>query len=595
MSGFNSLEKLKPSQEKIWEKHYPDGAKNFDFPKMTIYDLVYENNKNKKDNIALEYEGNSIRYGEFFDHVDEKTEFLSSKGISFGDFVTMSMLMSPEFVYDWYALSRLGAISNLVDPRTSSVGINDYLTEANSKYILSTNLFSFKMLQAMGKNSMYSLINYSLSDSADKMPLLLGTINGAVNLANRIISKFDSRVENFDKDKFNNLILDDTKLHGYEKDMPLSLVHTGGTTGSPKGALLSHDNYNAMAYEYLKSGIGFTEGDRFLLIMPGWIGYGSGMLHMSLVGGMTATIVSKLNSKKMGNYLLKYKPQWFAGVPVHYQIIRDSKILKDKDLSFIKGGAVGGDSMSIELFNSTNDFLLSHGASKGVFPGYSLTEQTSASAVRQNEDYVAGSVGIPLPGCVVGIFRYDMAEEKTTDIELDYDEEGEICWKSPNQMLGYFKNDDLTAEILKTHGDGSVWLHTGDLGHLNKDGILFVDGRIKDLITRSDGFKIYPKVIEKTIFVCKGVKDCKVVGVPDIRSSKGEIPVAFVVLENNDPDLIQKTLKQIKTVCKKCLPSYYMDGILFEVIDKMPRTLVGKISSQELKKESMERNKKRNK
>ena len=560
---------------------------------MMIYDLVYEQNKGRKDDIALEYEGNSIRFGEFFDAVDEKTEYFASKGINQSSIVTMSMLMTPEFAYDWYSLSRLGALSNLVDPRTSIFGLKKYLEEAGSTHILSTGLFGPKFIRAMGKDGDYRLINYSLSESAEKMPLILGTIDKTIGLTNKIIANFDSRVENYDGGKL-DLSHSEIYLPNYVEKMPLSIVHTGGTTNTPKGTLSSHDNYNAMAWEYLKSDIGFMPDDRFLLVMPGWIGYGSGMLHMSLVRGMRATMISKLESKKMGNYLLKYKPQWLAGVPAHLRIIKDSRVLRDADLSFLKGMAVGGDSTSAELFEEANDFLMEHGAKKGVFPGYASTEITAAGAVRQKEKYVPGSVGIPLPGCVVGIFKYDEETEKTLDEELDYNQEGEICWQTPNQMLGYFKDDVKTSEVIRTHSDGRVWLHTGDLGHINDDGILFVDGRIKDLITRHDGFKVYPHLIEELINACKGVTNCKVVGVSDVRhiangEENGQVPMAFISIENDTQKERREVLKKVISVCKSTLPSYYVDGLTFEFIDSMPRTPVGKISSNDLRVEAKKR------
>lgn len=570
--------KLRPSQEMIWKKYYPEEALNFDFPKMKIYDAVYEENRKKKDNVALEYEGTEIRYGDFFDKVEEKTEFFLSKGVEPGEVVTFTMLMSPEFVYDWYALSRIGAISNLIDPRTSVAGIREYIKEADSKMILNTGIFTSKVKSAIEDDNI-EVINYSLRDSAKKLPLLLGTVSNITDFTTSLLAKNDIRFQKYDSSLIQNKSF---SLENYVKDEPLTIVHTGGTTGTPKGVVLSHDNYNAMAYEYIKSGIGFTSGDRFLLIMPPWISYGSGMLHMSLVCGMKATIISKLDSKKMPNYILKHQPQWFAGVPVHYQIVNRSKDIKPGSLSFLKAGAVGGGAISAELFDESEQFLLKNGAKKGVYPGYALTESTSAFSVRHTKEFKKGSSGIPLPGCTVGIFKFDENTGLTTDEELDYNQHGEVCLKTPNMMLGYFKNEELTKEVLKKHSDGEIWIHTGDLGRIDEDGFIFIEGRIKEMITRHDGFKVYPSVIEKVISAHKAIDSCKVVGVPDNIHQQGEFPMAYITIKAEYKNEVSAVLKEIKEMCKNCLPEYYIEGIKYENIEKMPLTPIGKIDYRKL-------------
>ena len=578
--------KKKPSGERIWEKYYPDSAKDFEYPRMTVYDLVYEENRNRKDNIALEYEGREICYGEFFDEVEKKTDYLMSKGIKEDDVVTVSMLMTPEFVYDWYALGRINAISNLIDPRTSYDGIKKYLEEADSQYILNTNLFLPKIKKAIGENDSYHVINYSLSQSSSKMPFTLGTLSFVMDKYGNYVSNVDHRIENYNgcmKKNGGNLLIPD-----YIEDKALTIVHTGGTTGFPKGVVLSHDNYNAMAYEYMKSQIGFSPKDRFLLIMPPWISYGSGMLHMSLVTGMKATIISKLDSKKMPQYLLKYHPQWFAGVPAHYRIIANSKLIPGSDLSFLKAGAVGGDAMPAELYNSVNNVLLENGALKGVYPGYALTEVTSAFAVKQLGDYKPGSVGFPLPGCTVGIFKYDEENEVTLDEELEYGQMGEVCLLTPNKMLGYYKNSNLDSTVLREHSDGKTWVHTGDLGHIDKDGFLYIDGRIKEMITRHDGFKVYPFLIEEIINSNESVAASKVVGVEDTMHMQGEIPKVYIVLKSECIHDEKRVLKEVKSACIYRLPKYYTENCIFEVIDKLPLTSLGKVDFQTLKKSNAE-------
>ncbi len=568
---------MKPSEEKKWAQYYEDDAKAFDYPKMNIFDLVYEENKNRKDNIAIEYEGRKICYGEFFDKVDEHTDYFASKKIKESDIVTVSMLMTPEFIYDWYALGRLHAISNLIDPRTSVEGIKKYLIESKSKYILNTDLFISKLYKAI-EDGDFKIINYNLGESANKMPVVLGVADKIFSAYSKALSNKDNRIQAYKANDHFEL----KHLPEYKSNMPLTIVHTGGTTGFPKGVLLSHDNYNAMAYEYMKSHIGFSPKDKFLLVMPPWISYGSGMLHMSMVTGMTSALISKLDSKKMADYLIKYKPQWFAGVPAHYKILCDNNKKLHNKLSFLKAGAVGGDSMSSELYNSSNDCLLKNGASKGVYPGYALTEATSAFAVKQLEKYKPGSVGIPLPGGTVGIFEYNEETGITIDNELCYNQIGEICLQTPNQMIGYLNNESLTNQVIKVHNDGKKWIHTGDLGHIDEDGILFVDGRIKEMIIRHDGFKVYPSLIEKIVSSNAGVSACKVVGVDDLTNNCGKVPKAYVVLKDEFISQGPKVIREIKDLCVKSLPKYYTEGLYFETVSKLPLTSIGKVDFNKL-------------
>ncbi|MBR4580354.1 MAG: long-chain fatty acid--CoA ligase, partial [Lachnospiraceae bacterium] len=378
----------------------------------------------------------------------------------------------------------------------------------------------------------------------------------------------------------NNSTLD--KLPAYREGQALTIVHTGGTTGVPKGVVLSHDNYNAMAYEYMKSEIGFAPNDRFLLIMPPWISYGSGMLHMSLVTGMKATIISKLDSKKIANYILQYKPQWFAGVPAHFKRISMCEEISKSGVSFLKAGAVGGDAMSADLYKTVNDYLMKNGAKQGVYPGYALTEVSSAFAVKQLGEYKPGSVGIPLPGGTVGIFKFDEDSQTTEDFELGYNQTGEICMRTPNQMIGYFKDDNQTKEVLKVHKDGNTWVHTGDLGHIDEDGFLYVDGRIKEMIIRYDGFKVYPSVMENKLDTLPQVAQSRVVGIKDQKHEQGQVPIAYIVLKDGLKESEQNVIKTIENNCKQSLPEYYMEGCRFKTIDKMPLTAIGKVDFKEL-------------
>ncbi len=571
----------RPSIERPWEKYYNENGKNYSFPKMNVFDFVYEENKDRADLIALEYEENKISFKEFFDKVNERTALYQSMNIQPGEIVTMATLLTPDFVYDFYALARLNAISNLIDPRTSVEGIKEYLDEAESKLIITNNLFIDKIRSAIGDGD-YKVISTSLFNGAKKLEFPLNLASIAFGVKADICMKSDKRVSKYSKLGKETKALDIKSTTG-----DLTIVHTGGTTGTPKGVVLSHDNYNAVAMQYIKSDIGFTPKEKFMIIMPPWISYGSGLLHMTLVCGMTAQLIPKLDGKKMDLALIKNKPTWFAGVPAHFINMLDRQIADSDDaFNSVRSGAIGGGPTPAELFQDVEEYFLKNGCRQGMIPGYGLTECSSTLAARQSAEFHPGSVGIPLPGSTVGIFKIDEKTGLTTDTEIGYDEQGEVCLQTPAMMTGYFKNPELTKKVLVEHSDGNIWIHTGDLGYIDKDGFLFIDGRIKELIIRYDGFKVYPYLIENLIQKINGIETVKVVGITDPVNLGGEVPMVYYTIKSTfmeDADLISK---EVKDICYKELAGYYTEGMRFKRIDRMPLTPIGKIDYRKLKKES---------
>ena len=564
---------IKPSEEQVWRKDYTEAGKNFSFPKnMNVYDLVYEENRKRKDNIAIEYEGKNIRFGDFFDKVDERTDYFKSLGVKPNDIVTMATLSTPNFIYDFYSLGRLGAVSNLIDPRTNIEGIKHYIDEAGSDIIIFNDLFIDKILKAIDDGD-YKLISNSLFGDSRLLETPLNIVSVLTGLKSELLRMKDSRIIKYPK----TIVTPDTTIPADRKNEDLTIVHTGGTTGIPKGVVLTHDNYNAVAYEYLTSNIGFQPGDKFMIIMPPWISYGSGLLHMTLVGGMTAEIIPKQNGKKMDQTLIKNQPTWFAGVPAHFVNMIDRNIAKGDAFKGIKSGAVGGGATPAELYEEADKYFMDHGCQQGVIPGYGLTECSSTFAARQNADFHPGSVGQPLPGCTVGIFKFDEDTFETVDEELGYNQKGEICVRTPGIMKGYYKNQEMTDKVLRKHKDGKIWLHTGDLGYIDEGGYLFVDGRIKELIIRHDGFKVYPNLIENVILKVNGVESVKVVGVKDPNNNVGDIPRVYFTIKSDFEPYTQQILEKVQEECYKDLSEYYTEGISFEIIDKMPLTPIGKV------------------
>lgn len=573
--------KKRPSQEKKWQNYQSEESKNIDFPKTTAYNLIREENRNRKDNIAIFYGDKDICYGEFFDKVDEVIESLKNK-VKPGEVFSVASLNTPELVYLFYALGELHAITNMIDPRTSYEGILDYIKEADSSKLLLLNIFNKKLKNICADSNVNEIINVSLRDSAKKLPF----DQTLISLLTDVLTKLeynDSQHINFEdylkeKGNLSNELYD----YQYKEDLPLTIVHTGGTTGVPKGVMLSHDGYNAMAWQYKYSGLDLQPGHRFMNMMPPFIAYGSDMFHMPLVMGMTVDLIPMFNSKNFDRLIHKYKPNHFAGVPNHLTRLGDSKILQKEDLSHIITAAVGGDGISPQNHQKASKFLIGRGAKNGVSPGYGMTEVNSVFSVCVQQYFKYGSAGFPLPGATVGIF------DENND-ELKYNELGEICLNTPTKMLGYYKNEEETEKVLQTHKDGKIWVHTGDLGYIDEDGFIWVTDRIKNMIIRQDGFKVFPSKIEEVVYSHPAVDICKVVGIRDLNYPQGQVPKVHVKLKIEFLGQEEKVISEITNMCKQKLAEYAVPKE-FKIRESFPLTPIGKIDVMALRNEETKEN-----
>ena len=568
----------KPSIDRPWEKYYSKEVLNYDFPEKNLYQCIYDNNKNHLGRIAIEYYGRKITYKELFKNIDRATKSLKQNGINKGDIVTVCMPTTPETIYLFYALSRIGAIGNMIDPRTSAEGILEYVKEADSKMLVIMDLFYQKAMPSMEHTSIKKVVTISAADSLPmgmkfgySMSQMMKYFTGRIPYiqSKGMTSKWNDFMEegkNYTKDIPSE----------YEVDLPAVIVHTGGTTGSPKGVVLSNDSLNIVAYQYKLSGMHLLPGHKFLDIMPPFIAYGVGCgVHMPLVTGMTVVPFPTFNPKNFDKVLLKVKPNHLAVVPSYIDFLIKSKKLKNKNLSNLITLAVGGDAISsIEKEQEMNKFCEQCNLPNDIIKGYGMTEQTSLASACVNEHNKIGSVGIPLPQNIISVFDENGEE-------LNYDQEGEICIYCPTKMIGYYNNQKETQNVLKKHSDGKAWLHTGDLGHIDRDGYIFISGRMKRVIIRHDGFKVYPFIIEKTILLHPAVKQCMVVGIPDLNHSQGLIPKAHVILKDEYKGKENQVIEELNLLCSQSLPEYVCPHD-FKIRDDFPYTSIGKIDFNSL-------------
>ena len=286
-------------------------------------------------------------------------------------------------------------------------------------------------------------------------------------------------------------------------------------------------------------------------------------------------LMPEFDIKRFIKILKTQKPTVLACVPTLWDAMVHSRDLENVDLSFLKYCINGGDAVASKKEDEFNDFLHKHSATIKLSKGYGMTESTAATCYTYGDSNKKGSIGVPMPGN-----KYSICIP-ATDEEVDIGVEGEICVSGPTIMLGYLNNEKETNLVLMKHSDGRIYLHTGDLGYIAPDGIVYFTQRLKRMIV-SNGYNVYPSRIEEVIELHNDVLQCSVVGIP--HSYKGEIPKAFIVLKSGvKPSM--KIKHEIKDLCEEKLSKFSIPKD-YEFRESLPKTLLGKVNYKELEKDN---------
>jgi long-chain acyl-CoA synthetase len=296
---------------------------------------------------------------------------------------------------------------------------------------------------------------------------------------------------------------------------------------------------------------------------------------MPLSIGLTMVLIPNFQPHKMGKLVKKFRPQHMISVPAFYEILMESDEVKNLDLSFLITMGSGGDTMNEGLEAKLHAFMKEHNMHRPLAQGYGMSELSAAVSFCAEDVYKPGSVGIPSLTTTVGIFKPDTFEE------LGLLEEGEICVKGPSVMKGYYNNQKETDNVMRRHPDGDYWIHSGDIGYLDEDGFLYVNGRIKRMITRFDGHKIFPVSIETLVSEHPNVRNCCVIGITDKTHGQGNVPLALVTLTDCDKDAV---LREIFATCDRELEERGKPVAIIGV-DDIPLTGMGKNDYRTLEKQ----------
>ena len=349
-----------------------------------------------------------------------------------------------------------------------------------------------------------------------------------------------------------------------------AVLYTGGTTGKPKGILLTNLNFNALALQSMDACGCLLPGDRVLSVMPMFHGFGLGVcIHTVLTFGGTAILLPRFHPKEFHRLIARYRPNVIAGVPSIYEYLLRSDLGKLK-LDFLKVAISGGDSLAVSTKRQLDRILRQHGSSARIREGYGLTECVTGSCLMPQESEKEGSIGLPYADTEYRI--YDNQHQTA----LPPGELGEIILRGPTVMQGYLQNPEETAQALQTHADGHIWLHTGDLGCMDADGYIYFKQRCKRVIV-SNGYSIYPQAIENAILSCPEVSACAVVGVQD--PIRGQLVQAFVVLKEHVAT--EQTEQALREICREQVAVYALPR-KYVFLEALPKTLVGKIAYSQL-------------
>ena len=557
------------SQAKPWLKYYDQKFIDQTLPALSAFEYVCQRSKNHLNDTALEYYGRKFTYADLIVNVKKTAAALRGAGVKKGDIITVVSIMTPEIIALFYAADMMGATLNLVDPRYSVEGIREYIEEVDSHLLVCLNVVYERCRQAAKRTNVEKVIVLS---PADSLPPVMAV---GYKLTTPDKNKYASNVIRW-KQFIKGGEGQSTAAEPYDSDHACVVVHTGGTTGSPKGVMLTDDCFNGIALQFQAYPKLFHRGQKLMNVMPPFIAYGFACgIHLPLVLGFTVIIIPNLDPAKLGSLVLKHKPEHMFGVPTHYQQLASDPKLRDKDLSFIINYAAGGDSLSRGAEQTVNDFLAAHGARYPIAKGYGMTEVSSAATVAAGLDNKPGSVGIPMVNTVVAAF------EPGTDQELPIGQRGELCISGPCLMKGYYNKPEETAILLRRHPDGRVWAHTGDMGYLDEDGFVFLDSRIKRMIIRHDGFKVFPSMIENVVSRHPAVHQCSVVGCADKDHTQGRLPFVYIVLKSDTTAKKKQVIRELERMCAEELPEY-VQPVAYKFISSMPMTPVGKVDYRQL-------------
>lgn len=554
------------SIDKPWLQYFSKEAIDSKIPECNLYESIWQRNKDNLDKTALDFYGNQISYRLLFENIKNTAASLSALGVKKGETVAVCMLNTPETIYLIYALNLLGASANMLCPMSPPEELLHNIKLCNSRFLFTLDIFQNTILSFINKSDIQKVIVANLTTSMSLASRLGAALFKKVRTVPLVKDVCFFSWKDFLKKQLDYQINNDA-------DSTAVILYTGGTTGGSKAVELTNYNVNAVAWQNLYGVQTIKREHIWVGGLPLFIAYGLACsIQTPLVIGMT--ILLRLPMTDTLEKLIKMKPNYICSIPNSWKELAQSN--KKIDLSFFLVPISGGDIIPITIENKINEFLKKNHSKLPLYNGYGLSEVCAQATCGHPVNQKPGTVGVPFVKNTIAAFDLETGEE------LKYDEEGELCINTPSMMKGYINNEAETNKVIRRHKDGLYWVHTGDLGYVDSDGFIHINGRMKRFFVRQcDGMvkKIFCPDAENHLLQCKDIEQCVFV---QQQSETEQKICAFII--PSDKTISQSTLiDRVKSFCKESLGDFYSPDSLY-VIDKFPLTKIGKIDYRALEK-----------
>lgn len=549
-----------------WLNHYPRGVDwHMPLKVAPLYRLLDDAVARFGDLPCTNFLGKTLRYADIGQQVNRATLGLQRLGVRKGTKVGLFLPNSPTFIVFFYAVLKAGGTVVNFNPLYTVAELAQQVKDSDTELMVTLDLqvlfakvealleadclkravvCSFPALLPVAKAALFRLFK-----SKDLARPLASPAREKIVLEAEVMAG-DGTPERVRIDPLTDVAV---------------LQYTGGTTGTPKGAMLTHANIYANAQQVAAWEPGTHDGcERVLGVLPFFHVFAlTVVMNVAIVRAAEIIIMPRFSLDEALKLIDRLKPTFMPGVPTLFNAIMSHPKIKSYDLSSLKFCLSGGAALPIEV---KQRFEAITGCK--VVEGYGLSETSPVVTCNPIEGPVKpGSIGVPLPGTVISL--RDLADPTK---EVPVGEKGEICIKGPQVMSGYYKRPDDTAEQIV-----GEFLRTGDVARMDAEGYFFIEDRIKDLII-SSGFNVYPRRIEEAIYEHSAVVEVTVIGIRDKK--RGEAPKAFVKLKPGASTTVAELFEHLAPRISKIeMPS------VIEFRDELPKTMIGKLSKKELKAE----------